>query len=104
VVDLSAMWIHNRTGKNSAISYGPGTVLFALFVAATLVGLLWNVVQDADASVWVLLLVVFGVIAAVWRGLWNLDSENREYRRLAALDERTEHEAELQRLRAKDRA
>lgn len=34
MVDLWAMWIHQRTGENTAVSFRPGAVIFALFLIA----------------------------------------------------------------------
>lgn len=61
VVDYLAMWIHQRTGKNTAISYGLGPVLllgfFALGVIATAFQYAWFVLVPA-LVVWVAWAVV----------------------------------------------
>ncbi len=107
------MWIHQRTGKNTAVSYRLGAVLFGLFMAGAAVA---HLLQPGGSVV----LLPIGLFAVLTGALWlklNGDTraqraERREHRRLAAVERmellrqsrasaEAERVADLQRLRGK---
>lgn len=97
------MWIHQRTGQNSAVSFRLGSVLLGLFAVVVLGSLMWSALQNADFTVWILVTVAFGLLGLLVRWLRSLDSDEREYRQLAAMEQRTDRESDLERLRSKYR-
>jgi len=113
------MRIYQRTGPDTGVSYGLGSVLVGVVVLIILGGMLIEAVSNADASVSIFL----GGIAALVVGVWALGryatkderAEQREHDRLAAMEHYEEiraaeakaedsRVADLQRLRAKYKA
>jgi membrane protein implicated in regulation of membrane protease activity len=103
------MWIHQRTGRNTAVSYRVGTVIFGLLLAATAV---WKILGSAN-SVALLPICLFAVLTALlWRKLNGRTkeqrAERREHRRLIAIERmeqlrstESDRVADLERLRTK---
>lgn len=112
MVDYLVMWIHQRTGPNSAVSYRAGTVVFGLLLAGTAI----SQVFGSGNSVVLLPICLFAVLTALlW---WKLNgatkeqrAEKREHRRLIAIENmeqlravEADRVADLQRLRSKYKA
>jgi hypothetical protein len=110
------MRIYQRTGKDTGVSYSLGAVLFGVFM---LVGLAYEIGE----SVWktspaslIFLVVILALVAVAFWGLRrSATTDEREHRRLAALEqmERARNDrdvaeaarvADLQRLKAKYKA
>jgi cyanate permease len=114
VIDYRVMWIHQRTGENTAISVPAWAYVLGVLAA---VGLASQFVQAAWGNP--VVLAVLATLAAIGALIWwlrrGVTKNEREHQRLAAL-ERAEFErnawaaaeaarqADLERLRGKYRS
>lgn len=81
------MWIHQRTGPDTGVSYRLGTLVFGVLALAGIAGQIGEAISPAG---WILLAVLAACVGLLY--LWgravtkDQRSEQREYERLAALE------------------